>query len=392
MPVIGISGSYGGLNLGDEAILASAIALFRAAIPDVEIVAFSRNAEHTRQHQDVDRAICPRTALRDEITPEIARLDILLLGGGGILYDAEAKTYLREITIAQALGVPTFAFAIGIGPLHGLEEQRAVRDGLNLMAGITVRELSAKRLLERIGVERPITVTADPALLLTPEPFTAEMLRHAGIPEDATLVGMSIREQGPAAPDLSRADYHRLLAEAADFMIHRFDARVVFVPMEQADVSEAHHVLARMAAPRRAHILQGDYGPRQILGLMDHFSMAIGMRLHFLIFAALAGVPLRALPYSPKVEDLLEALGLPGRSAIEQEHAGSLLADIDRLWDEREAQRRLLRDRVPELQEQSRRTVPLVLAAMGRRRNAAQSLLSLDTPNGESIAGAATPV
>src|SRR5690606_23353594 len=265
--------------------------------------------------------------------------------GGGILYDAEAKTYLREITIAQALGVPTFAFAIGIGPLHGLEEQRAVRDGLNLMAGITVRELSAKRLLERIGVERPITVTADPALLLTPEPFAAEMLRHAGIPEDATLVGMSIREQGPAAPDLSRADYHRLLAEAADFMIHRFDARVVFVPMEQADVSEAHHVLARMAAPRRAHILQGDYGPRQILGLMDHFSMAIGMRLHFLIFAALAGVPLRALPYSPKVEDLLEALGLPGRSAIEQEHAGSLLADIDRLWDEREAQRRLLRDR-----------------------------------------------
>src|SRR3546814_1793339 len=34
---IGISGSYGGLNLGDEAILASAIAQFRAEIPGVEI-------------------------------------------------------------------------------------------------------------------------------------------------------------------------------------------------------------------------------------------------------------------------------------------------------------------------------------------------------------------
>lgn len=392
MPVIGISGSYGGMNLGDEAILASAIEQFRAALPDVEIVAFSRNADHTRQHQAVDRALCPRTALREEITPEIARLDILLLGGGGILYDAEAKTYLREITIAQALGVPTFAYAIGMGPLHGPEEQRAVRDGLNLMAGITVRELSAKRLLEGIGVERPIAVTGDPALLLTPEPFTAGMLRLAGIPEDAKLVGMSIREQGPAAPDLNESDYHRLLAEAADFIIHRFDARVVFVPMERADLREAHHVLARMAAPQRAHILLGDYGPHQILGLMEHFSLAIGMRLHFLIFAALAGVPLRALPYSPKVEDLLEALGLPGRSAIDQEHAGSLLADIDRIWDERDTQRRLLEERVPALQDQARRTVPLVLAAMGRRRSAAQSFLSLDDMDGGDIAGAATPV
>src|SRR3546814_3599065 len=76
----------------------------------------------------------------------------------------------RGVSVAHRSGVPTFAFAIGAGPLRNLEERVAVRDGLNRMAGITVREIGAKRLLEEIGVEVPITVTADPAFLLRPEP------------------------------------------------------------------------------------------------------------------------------------------------------------------------------------------------------------------------------
>ena len=367
MTVIGISGSYGGLNMGDEAILTSAVAQLRATVPDVEIVVFSRNAEHTRRHHAVNRVVSPREALRDEILPEVERLDLLLLGGGGILYDTEAHVYLREARIAQARGVPTFAYAIGIGPLADLEERRAVRDGLNRMAGITVREVGAKRLLEEVGVERPITVTADPALLLEPEPFTEEMLRREGIPEDGPLVAMSVREKGGAAPELTHAAYHRLLADAADFITHRFGARIVFVPMERSDFREAHRVVAEMTAPERAHVLREHYRPGQVLGLMRHFEMAVGMRLHFLIFAAVTGVPLIALPYASKVMDLIESLGLPRRMATQDDRAGYLLGDLDRLWDEREAQRDLLRERVPPLQELARRTTPLAAQLVGHR-------------------------
>src|SRR3546814_2427325 len=72
----------------------------------------------------------------------------------GILYDTEAQTYLREVAIAQKYEVPTFAYAIGVGPLRDREERRAVRDGMNRMAGITVREVGAKRSEERrVGKE-----------------------------------------------------------------------------------------------------------------------------------------------------------------------------------------------------------------------------------------------
>jgi polysaccharide pyruvyl transferase WcaK-like protein len=43
---IGSSGSYGGLNLGDEAILQSLITQLRSSV-NVEITVFTRNAQDT---------------------------------------------------------------------------------------------------------------------------------------------------------------------------------------------------------------------------------------------------------------------------------------------------------------------------------------------------------
>ncbi|MBP2315075.1 polysaccharide pyruvyl transferase CsaB [Azospirillum soli] len=359
------------MNLGDEAILTSAVAQLRATVPGVEVVVFTRNAQHTQENHAVDRVLNPREAMRDEITPEVERLDLLLLGGGGILYDSEAQTYLREVTIAQNLGIPTYTFAIGVGPLKDRVEREAVREGLDRMAGITVREQSAKRLIEEIGVTVPVTVTADPALLLEPEPFTDAMLAEAGIPRDRPLVGLSVREQGAAAPDLSETAYHQLLAEAADFIVERFGADVVFVPMELADVREAHRVMGRMSLPEHAHLLKYQYKPRQIIGLMEHFEMAVGMRLHFLIFAAITGTPLIALPYASKVWDFLASLGLEPRAMAGHTTAGTFLADLDRLWDNRAEQKALLRQRVPDLQDRARHTVALAVQTVRPRDDVA---------------------
>lgn len=364
-PIIGIVGSYGGLNLGDEAILASSLAQLKAAAPDAEIVVFSRDAEHTRSHHDIDRAVNVRQALLDQVRPEVERLDLLLLGGGGILYDSEAQVYLREAELAHKAGVPTFAFAIGVGPLRDSEERRAVRDGLNRMAGITVRELSAKRLCQEIGVRVPVEVTADPAFLLRPLPFTDEMLAREGIPADQQLIGFSIRERGPAAPGLQDSAYHDLIAAAADFCVARYGAALVFVPMEEADRSESHHVLARMSRSKEAYVLRHEYHPRQIMGLVQRLKMAVGMRLHFLIFAAVTGVPMTALPYASKVGDLMSSLDLRDAVEVKDAHVGGVLACLDRLWDHRDDQTRTVAGRLPAIQQLARRTAPLALSVIG---------------------------
>src|SRR3954466_3172784 len=161
---VGITGSYGGLNLGDEAILQSIISQLRRDLT-VEITVFSRDAEDTKRRHGVDHAVPVRKLSRAEVTPEIERLDLLILGGGGILYDADARTYLREVTIAREKGVPVMLYAIGAGPLGDPGAQQAVREALEHVDLITVRERGAHRVLEAAGVHREMTVTADPALL-----------------------------------------------------------------------------------------------------------------------------------------------------------------------------------------------------------------------------------
>jgi polysaccharide pyruvyl transferase WcaK-like protein len=62
------------------------------------------------------------------------------------------------------------------------------------------------------------------------------------------------------------------------------------------------------------------------------------MRLHFLIFSALAGLPFAALPYAAKVTGFLKELQVPTPS-LEHVSTGELIAHIDRAWDERETLR-----------------------------------------------------
>ena len=366
-PKIGITGSYGGLNLGDEAILQSMLEQIRDELPDAEITVFSRDADDTKRRHKVERAVPVRKLSRAEIVAEVERLDLLLFGGGGILYDADARIYLREVQVAKEHGVPVMLFAVGAGPLVEPTVQEAVREALDGVAAITVREKSAQQLLEEAGVRGKIVVTADPALLLKPEPLPRNILRIEGFEGRKRLIGMSVREPGAAAPDLDPNVYHALLANAADFMVDRFDAEIVFVPMERSvlDSQHSHAVIAKMLRAQRARVLNGEFTSGQLLSLMGHFSFAVGMRLHFLVFAALRSVPFVALPYAGKVTGFLEDLELP-TPPLNLVNPGRLCAHLDSSWDERRALRSTLKKSLPALQDRSRETIKIMLEVLGR--------------------------
>jgi polysaccharide pyruvyl transferase CsaB len=373
MATIGVLGSYGGLNIGDEAILTSMLATLREAVPFAEVVVFSRDAAHTRDAHAVDRVLDARRGRCDAVNQEIAGLDLLVLGGGGLLYDGEATEYLRHVRTAHRNGVPTVAYAVGVGPLTTSQDRRAVREVVSAMTRVTVRDEESKRVLEEVGVERPIEVVADPALLLTPEPLSADALLSNGVDTSGRLIALSVREPGRAAPDLAVDAYHATLAAVADFAVHRYGGQVVFVPMERGDVRESHAVLARMTAPDRARVLHGTYGPREVLGLMHHMDLAVGMRLHFLIFAALAEVPFLPLPYAGKVADFARTLGIPTPDSLDRAAVGPLLAAVDRLWDERLTDPGRTRSRVDKLRPRAAATLRHVLELLDRPSTRATS-------------------
>jgi polysaccharide pyruvyl transferase CsaB len=366
-PVVGVLGSYGGRNLGDEAILTALLTDVRNRRPDTQIMVFSRNPGHTdRTHPGVEPVVWEGIS-RTDTAQTLARMDLLLLGGGGILYDSEARRYLRLVLAAQERGLPVFTYAMGVGPLSDALDCSMVRDTVAGAVAVTVRDEESRLLLEEAGVTREITVTADPALMLQPREFPVELLREEGVRGGRRLVGISVREPGKAAERLDVGGYHRLLAQVGDFLVHRLDASVLFVPMERDDIRHAHGVLSHMTAAEHGRILHGDYRPEQILGLMRHFDLAVGMRLHFLIFAAMAGIPFLPLPYAGKVFDFAQRVGAPALCGVEREVEGPLLAEVDRLWDERDARSDATVRRVARLRDRSWNTGRLldpVLAAL----------------------------
>jgi polysaccharide pyruvyl transferase CsaB len=368
---VGISGSYGGLNLGDEAILEGILRELRAAVP-VEITVFSRNPDDTLKRHGVERALPVRDMSREQVRSEIERLDLFVLGGGGILFDAEVGIYLREVLLAHEAEVPVLVYAISAGPLERPESRTAVKEALDRAAIISVRERPSQHLLESIGVQQEIHITADPALLLEPQPLPEDALEREGIERQGKwLVGVSVREPGVAAPDLDADQYHALLANAVDYLVERFDADLVFVPMESRmlDLQHSHAVLSKMANPHRARVLKGTYTSGEMLAFMKHFDFAVGMRLHFLIFAALQRVPFVALPYGGKVEGFLEDLEMP-MPRVQRINAGQLIAHLDRSLDTRHELTERIGTHLPKLIERARVTnrlaVQLLNTAAGR--------------------------
>ncbi|MCW5619580.1 MAG: polysaccharide pyruvyl transferase family protein [Burkholderiales bacterium] len=372
---IGISGSYGGMNLGDEAILQAMISQLRDEA-DIELTVFTRNADDTRHRHGVPHAVEHRTLSRNEVLAEVKRLDLFLLGGGGILYDADIRIYLRELLLAQESGVPTMTYAIGAGPLNERSAQQAVRECLDRTDVITVRERNAARVLEETGIKRDIVVTADPALLLEPEPVPQRALEEEGLLSGRPFVGMSVREPGVAAPDLDERFYHALLANAADFMVDRFDADIVFVPMERSvlDTQHSHAVISKMLRAQRATVLKGHYTSGELLSLMGRFSFALGMRLHFLIFAALQSVPFVALPYASKVSGFLRDIEVAA-PPLELVNAGRLIAYLDQCWDERAAMQAHVSGALPGLKERARETHRIAMQLLRNRSPARESVV-----------------
>lgn len=227
------------------------------------------------------------------------------------------------------------------------------------------RHEGVRRFLAARGVQLLEGSPTDPPGALT--------VHGLGVHKDALfvqrmrLVGFSVREPGPAAPRLDVEHYHRLLANAADFIIDRLDAEVVFFPMERRtfDVQHSHGVVGQMSHAQRATVLKRDYTPGQILSLLEHFEFTVGMRLHFLIFSALAGVPFVGLPYATKVAGFLEELRLTA-PVLEHVSAGQLIAHIDRAWDQREELRARIRQALPGLQERARSSNEIAVIMLTR--------------------------
>ena len=342
-----MSGYYGFNNLGDEAILCSIRRRLRQVDPAIQINVLSNDPQQTAQCYGVQAT--PRFNLW-KVCRAIRQCDVLLSGGGSLLQDRTSTRslwyYLSILRYAKHADKPVMLYANGIGPVRRPANRRLVRRVVDQADLITLREASSAEELRAMGVTNPhLHVTADPVFTIdgADREETLALLAKAGIPTDKKLLGISVRNSG--GMDQAIDSFARFCDDAA----RKYDCVPVLLLMQPPhDEAISRHLQQAMTAP--AYLFQSPYRPEHMMGVIRSMEAVISMRLHTLIFAAKQRTPLMGFVYDPKVDAILDTLGMPSCGTPLDFDAALAMERFDQLMTHQEEYRARLDEAVQRLE------------------------------------------
>jgi polysaccharide pyruvyl transferase WcaK-like protein len=120
------------------------------------------------------------------------------------------------------------------------------------------------------------------------------------------------------------------------------------------------------ALPTGRAIIAPPLRAREVLALTASCQMMIAMRLHALVFAALSRVPLVGISYDPKVDGMMEQLGLKPATELARFDAARLTQAIEESWHMRADISEALGARLPQLRSLALRNIELALSLIAR--------------------------
>lgn len=314
-------------NSGDEAILQM---LLRRYTPDFEITVISLNPEKTLAlHGAMGiRALGERDAACRQA---IAKCDVFILGGGGLLQDKTTifnpSRWLAKLHLAQRLGKKTCLYANSVGELRLNINRRMVSQSLKKADLITVRDALSADLLAQLGVAGA-HVTADPAFCLappTPSEQAAARQKYA-LPgeyiciaarhwyDTNAVVPVRIATQLNLRSKKNAEQYARyigVMAEITRRINQELGMPAVFLSMCRGrDARVARDILEKLPENSGNIIIDAPaMTPQDALAIIGQSRLLLGMRLHSLIYAASLAVPMVPIVYQDKVEGLVQMLG-----------------------------------------------------------------------------------
>lgn len=328
-----LSGYYGFRNSGDDALLDAIVESLRSYLPDVRVCVLSARAKAMRRQYGVD---CAPRFNPFAVYRALRRSKLLISGGGSLIQDVTSSKsllyYLAVMRLAGRTGAKVYVYANGIGPLRRKNFKRAATV-LERADRITLRDPASLDELARIGVTgKNVSVTADPALLLqgTPREELAALFSENGFPADGRFFGISAREWPENDPAFCEK-----LAAVADYAARAYGLTPLFLPMRiPHDVALSERIAAAMT--ERAYVLKSALPVRDMIGLTGCCELVLGMRLHTLIYAAGAAVPVIGLIYDRKISGFLDYIGQERRLDTTDIDTTAAKAHIDEIMANRE--------------------------------------------------------
>lgn len=293
-----LCGYYGEHNLGDDALLATLLALLPTAC-SVVVTA----QDHRQVQAQFGVVTCPRGE-PVRLLWALMRTRVLVLGGGSLLQDSTSWRsllyYVSLILAARLLGRHVLLWGQGLGPLKTRTSRLLARLSLHVVQGITWRDDQSAAMAADWGIHAP--VGRDPVWSLPRRNAV-----HGAAGPAAGAICLCWRP----TPLLNAADWRQLenqvIADAK-----RRQAPVCLAPLH--DRQDAALLKACAARFQAAGLVCHFWRPRTPWHFMEGLAsvhLVVAMRLHGVILAAMADRPLLALSYDPKVNAAAAAMAIP---------------------------------------------------------------------------------
>ena len=345
-----LSGYYGFHNAGDEAILKVFLQSAQTLAAPPEITVLSSNPADTSARYGA-KAIHRFHPFK--LLLAIKKTDVLVSGGGSLLQDKSSTRsivyYLAIIRLAKRFGKPVMIYANGIGPVSRERNRRRVKKVVSQADIISLREEHSKKELEEIGVTgKNITVSADPIFLLksVDEAGAEKALRAASVPENTPCIGISLRSLR------TNAHFPEQMAKLADRFTEELGLTVIFLPMHLPyDTDISREVMQKMK--HKSYLLDDKFSPETLIAITAKMEMVLAMRLHTMLFAAKAEIPVVGLICDPKIAYFCEKLNQASAGAVEDFDVETLFMQTKALLADKATYTENIKQAVREMEEKA---------------------------------------
>ncbi|MFB0516538.1 MAG: polysaccharide pyruvyl transferase family protein [Candidatus Neomarinimicrobiota bacterium] len=299
-------------NIGDNAILISMLEHMRSIDMPKLIFVFDKEGKYSIYGEEYQIRAYRWRRLREWL-PIIARTQVFVMGGGGMLQDYTGSggttSYLCALNLLFRLaGRKVMWYSSGIGPLVSRKARLCTAWAARAATMITVRDSHSKEILEGLGVPaEKVVTTTDPTFGLD----LSEGNSGASRAKEIKKVGLSVlpfyRVSG-----IDPTGDRRLIKEYRMFIRYLGDrkVKVVFLAFENSQDRQICEDI--LAGDQLQNVSVAGIGAttQGLLRAYRSCDAVVGMRYHSLIFGLVAGVPTGAVIYHPKVRALVKKFQL----------------------------------------------------------------------------------
>lgn len=270
---------------------------------------------------------------------EIRKCDILITGGGTILYDESTPFFVPfwfvKIFIAQFFRKATAFYGIGVGPLNRKFSHFLMNTVGKRMNFISLRGVESQKWMTKFKVpSEKVYLTADPAVTIysAEEDAINQYLVDEKVNLDSSkeLVVIVLREwfmrknrgleqaQDGTAIIKSYDDYIDQMAEFGKYIVEKDNSNIIFMPMGTLPPCDDRVVMTAVYERMKqkgidvtnVNCLSDITDSRIMAGIMGRAKGVITGRFHGLVYATTQYVPAIGVAYTEKYYDYYNYIGL----------------------------------------------------------------------------------